>query len=123
MTSRIRSSGTIENSIDTSMPIATPCAAAFALTPYSASARSDVDDRSASGIAATAVRAITTPSRLPASPSVMTCRMYMPMIWRLVPPTHFRTAMLFIFWSTKTRTTLETAMPPRITITSPTRLR
>ena len=32
-------------------------------------------------------------------------------------PTHFRTAMLFIFCWTKTRVTLDTPMPPRMTIT------
>ena len=45
------------------------------------------------------------------------------MIWRLRAPTHFRTAMLRIFCRMNTRVTLETAMPPRITMTRPTRLR
>ena len=38
-------------------------------------------------------------------------------------PTHFSTAMLRIFCCTNTRVTLDTAMPPRITMTRPTRLR
>ena len=45
------------------------------------------------------------------------------MIWRLRAPTHFSTAMLRNFWRMKTRVTLDTAMPPRITITRPTMLR
>jgi len=45
------------------------------------------------------------------------------MICALRAPTHFRTAMLRNFWRMKTRVTLETAIPPRITITSPTMLR
>ena len=45
------------------------------------------------------------------------------MICALVAPRHFSTAMLRIFCSTNTRVTLDTAMPPRITITRPTRLR
>ena len=45
------------------------------------------------------------------------------MICALRAPTHFSTAMLRIFWRMKTRVTLDTAMPPRMTMTSPTRLR
>ena len=45
------------------------------------------------------------------------------MIWALRAPTHFSTAMLRIFCSTNTRVTLDTAMPPRMTMTRPTRLR
>ena len=45
------------------------------------------------------------------------------MIWLLRAPRHLSTAMLRIFWAMNTRVTLEIAMPPRITITSPTRLR
>ena len=45
------------------------------------------------------------------------------MICALRAPMHLRTAMLRIFCRMKTRVTLDTAMPPRMTMTSPTRLR
>ena len=45
------------------------------------------------------------------------------MIWPLRAPRHFNTAMLRIFCRMNTRVTLETAIPPRMTITRPTRLR
>ena len=45
------------------------------------------------------------------------------MIWPLRAPTHFSTAMLRIFCRMNTRVTLDTAMPPRITMIRPTRLR
>ena len=72
---RTCSSGTIENSSDTSAPMARPCSAALHVTPYSTSASSDEEvGPSASGMALTARRASRTPSRLPARPSVRTCR-------------------------------------------------
>ena len=74
-------------------------------------------------MADTAPWAIAIPSRLPANPSDITCSRYTAMIWALVAPRHLSTAMPRIFCSTKTRVTLDTAMPPRITMTSPTRLR
>ncbi len=45
------------------------------------------------------------------------------MICPLEAPRHLSTAMPLIFCSTNTRVTLDTAMPPRMTITRPTRLR
>ena len=42
---------------------------------------------------------------------------------RLRAPRHLRTAMLRIFCRMNTRVTLDTAMPPRMTMTRPTRLR
>ena len=45
------------------------------------------------------------------------------MICWLRAPTHLSTAMLRNFWMMKTRVTLDTAMPPRMTMTSPTMLR
>ena len=45
---------------------------------------------------------------------------FIAMTCALVEPRHFRTAMLCIFCSTKTRVTLDTAMPPRMTMMSPT---
>ena len=74
--SRTCSSGTIEKSSDTRTPITVPCAAAPAVTVNRASANSDaVEIVITCGIAATATRAIATPSRLPARPSANTCSM------------------------------------------------
>jgi len=123
LTSRTCSSGTMENNSETSAPIATPCTAALRVTPYSASARSGAPAASVADRVPTARCARPTPSRLPATPSAITCSRYAPMIRPLVAPRHFSTAMLFSFCSTNTRVTLETAMPPRITMTRPTRLR
>ena len=57
LTNRTCSSGTTENSSDTSTPMPMPCSAALHVTPYCASARSDADEPSASGMAPTARRA------------------------------------------------------------------
>ncbi len=83
----------------------------------------DEDSPRAIGMPAMTRRAKPTPTRLPASPSTSTCTRYTAIICALLAPTHFRTAMLRIFCITKTRVTLDTAIPPRITMTKPTRLR
>ena len=72
LTRRTWSSGTTENSTETSTPTAMPCTAALQVTPYSTSVSSVAEPLSARGMAATAARANPTPRRLPARPSATT---------------------------------------------------
>ena len=109
------------NNSDTSTPTPRPCRTADHDRPYD-TVSVPIWFKS-SGMAAIAAAANTTPARLPSNPSASAWSRYTARIWRLVPPTHFITAMLLIFCCTNTRVTLDTAMPPSTTMTRPTRLR
>ena len=124
LTCRISSSGTSENSTETSRPMPKPCSTAGTV-------RRVVDDDAGRrrGGQRRRNRANRQPGEHDAERAAGQARARSPAPCRWSsscqdrPPRHLRIAMLRIFCCTNTRVTLDTPMPPRMTMTRPTRLR